>query len=117
MQTGSPRLLELAQSSDLSDAERTYRLAIRMHIPGEPEVGLSCRAHIAMIRDQASAGMRSSTAATYDLLNDISRFAQSWIYAPAAPAELWRIRSALEGMMLAARTAERVERRRAHGGG
>lgn len=103
--------------AEISEAERIHRAAISMHCPNEGELTLSCRANIAIIRDQASAGMRSCTAATYDLLNDISRLAQSWIYAPAAPADLWRIRSALEGLMMAARTAERVERRKAHGGG
>lgn len=102
---------------EISEAERAYRLSIRIHIPHESEVGLSCRAHIAMIRDRASAGMRDCTGATAPILNEISRLAQSWIYAPAATADLWRIRSALEGLMMAARTAERVERRKAHGGG
>ena len=109
--------IQAEQLVETTAAEEAHCRAISMHITNEGRDMLLLRARIAVIRDQASAGMRNCSGATYDLLNDISRLAQSWIYAPAKVGDLFLIRCALVGLMDAARTAERVERRKAHGAG
>ena len=91
-----------------SPIERAHRGAISVHCPNEDEWSMKCRVAIAMIRDQAEAGKRHCSDATYGMLSEVSRVATNAVYAQSDAKRLTLMRSALVQAMDAARSIERA---------
>lgn len=106
------RIAAPVSAQDLwSPEERAHRHAISIHCPNENDFAMGCRAHIAAIRDQASAGLRRCSADAYGILSEVARISAVAVYAPASAKRLVMLRSALTQAMEAARALERVAAR------
>lgn len=88
--------------------ERALRHAISIHCPNQSEFAMACRVDIAMMRDQASAGMFRASQTAAALLAQVARAGSSWAYAPADDRQLVMVRSALRQTIDAARALERA---------
>ncbi len=98
-------------SEDLWSAEeRAHRAAITIHCPNEGEWNMACRAQIAAIRDQASAGLRRCCNDAHGILSEVARIASLTVYAPMDAKQLTRKRAALMSAIEAARALERAAR-------
>lgn len=97
-------------SETRTQAERAHRSAISIHCPNEGEWEMNCRVGIAIMRDQAAAGMRHCSSASYGILAEVAKLATAAVYAPADAKKLTMMRAALTLAMDAARAIERVSR-------
>jgi hypothetical protein len=97
-----------------SPAERMHRAAISIHCPNQNDLDMQCRVHIAMIRDQASAGLSRCGEAAYGILLEVTRVATQAVYAPSSTKRLILTRAALTQTMDAARMVERATSRKQH---
>jgi len=88
--------------------ERALRHAISVHCPNQSEFAMACRVDIAMMRDQASAGMFRAGPSAAALLGVVARIGSASAYAPASDRDLVMTRSALRQTIDAARALERA---------
>lgn len=94
----------------VSTAERAYRHAITIHCPNGSELEMAARVEIAMIRDQAAAGVSRATDSVSAILREVSALATGAVYARHPTSTLIRIRGSLQLMLDAARILERTVR-------
>lgn len=91
-------------------AERAHRHSISIHCPNQDEMTMAARVELAMLRDQAGAGMRRAGPAAAAILFEISQLATSAVYADAPFGKLLSLGTALKLTMQAAREIERATR-------
>ncbi len=98
------------QNTAFIDNDAVLRRSIRIHLPNEDDWRMACRVAIAVMRDQASAGMRRCSDAAYPLLAYVAREATTAVYAQLSTRQLVLIRSGLTTAMDAARIMERASK-------
>lgn len=93
-----------------TDQERAYRTSINVFCPGENEVAIACRVDLAIMRDQASAGLAHATESAWAILSEVARITTINVYAPLKTKQLLHLRAALTLTMEAARAMQRAQR-------
>ena len=95
---------------DETVAERAHRHSITTHCANQDEVEMAARVDLAMLRDQATAGMSRATDSAAVILGEVVRMATGAVFAQLPASRLMMIRSALNLTMEAARMIDRLER-------
>ncbi len=94
---------------DDTEQERSYRAAISVHCPNENEVSMACRVDLAIMRDQASAGLARASESAFAILSEVARITAIEVYAPRTTKHLLHLRGALTLTMEAARQMHRAQ--------
>lgn len=93
---------------DTESLEAAHRASISVHCPNEGDGRMASRVAIAVIRDQASAGLRRCSPEAAGILAEVSRLATHAVYAPMPPGKLHMTRFALASLLESARHLERA---------